>query len=306
MSTTGDSDLAGAFAGERIFLIGNGPSLAETPLDALEDEYTMAMNRIDLIYDTVDWRPDFYICTWPEQNVHKQLLNSIIAHLHMEHVRCFLDESWGGEMASYPLTICLPTEGLLDYKRKTPNDISIAEIRDASIEWLEQFWSYDPTQLVYRFHTMYAATQIAMWMGFDEIYLLGVDLGFGGPKYMIYDNGLDPLEYANQKIAYFERAVADRKLFSAFANGLSFKTLDFVIETGILQRLTKFGDKHFHDSYAEYNLSSLSKTEELELRKGHVVISRVCETNGVYVYNATCGGELEVYPRVDLLQTLRS
>jgi len=62
MSVTDESDLAGAFAGERLFLIGNEPSLADTPLDALQDEYLMAMNRIDLIYDAVDWRPDFYIC----------------------------------------------------------------------------------------------------------------------------------------------------------------------------------------------------------------------------------------------------
>ena len=51
MYTEVNSDLAGAYEGERLFLIGNGPSLEETPLEALESEYTMAMNRIDLIYE---------------------------------------------------------------------------------------------------------------------------------------------------------------------------------------------------------------------------------------------------------------
>ena len=111
----------------------------------------------------------------------------------------FFDDSWAGQMTSHPLTTCLPTEGLLDYKRKTMNDISIAKIRDTNIEWLEQFWSYDPTKVVYRYHTMYAAVQLALWIGFKEIYLLGADLSFGGPNHMIYNNGLRPPEYANKK-----------------------------------------------------------------------------------------------------------
>ena len=119
----------------------------------------------------------------------------------MGNVSCFLDDSWAGQMTSHPLTTCLPTEGLLDYKRKTLDDISVTKIRDTNIEWLEQFWSYDPTKVVYRYHTMYAAVQVALCMGFKKIYLLGADLSFGGPNYMIYNDGLEPSEYANKKIA---------------------------------------------------------------------------------------------------------
>ncbi len=48
--------------GERVFLIGNGPSLADTNLDLIKDEYSIAMNRISLIYDkNPEWRPTYYL-----------------------------------------------------------------------------------------------------------------------------------------------------------------------------------------------------------------------------------------------------
>ena len=37
--------------GKRVFLIGNGPSLNKTNLDLIKNEYSIAMNRISLIYE---------------------------------------------------------------------------------------------------------------------------------------------------------------------------------------------------------------------------------------------------------------
>ena len=37
--------------GKRVFLIANGPSLADTNLDFLENEISFAMNRISLLYN---------------------------------------------------------------------------------------------------------------------------------------------------------------------------------------------------------------------------------------------------------------
>jgi hypothetical protein len=54
-------DYKNAHDGERVFLLGNGPSLEITPLHLLEEEITMAMNCIDLIYDETDWRPNYYL-----------------------------------------------------------------------------------------------------------------------------------------------------------------------------------------------------------------------------------------------------
>ena len=40
------SDLENIGLGKRIFLVGNGPSLNDMNLDLLENEYSIAMNRI--------------------------------------------------------------------------------------------------------------------------------------------------------------------------------------------------------------------------------------------------------------------
>ena len=46
---------------DRVFIIGNGPSLAHTPLEKLNDEITIAMNKINLIFEDASWRPTYYI-----------------------------------------------------------------------------------------------------------------------------------------------------------------------------------------------------------------------------------------------------
>ena len=53
-------DFKNKFDGERVFMIGNGPSLNHTPLEDLNDEYTIAMNKINRIYDKTSWRPSIY------------------------------------------------------------------------------------------------------------------------------------------------------------------------------------------------------------------------------------------------------
>jgi len=45
----------------RIFLVGNGPSLAQTDLSKLRNDYSFGMNLIHKIYPYTDWRPSFYM-----------------------------------------------------------------------------------------------------------------------------------------------------------------------------------------------------------------------------------------------------
>jgi len=45
----------------RAFVIGNGPSLKDTPLDLLRGEVTYACGRINLIYPYTQWRPTYYV-----------------------------------------------------------------------------------------------------------------------------------------------------------------------------------------------------------------------------------------------------
>lgn len=54
------AELKGRFAGERIFVMGNGPSLNEMDLDLLEGENVFCLNRISLLFEHVSWRPKFF------------------------------------------------------------------------------------------------------------------------------------------------------------------------------------------------------------------------------------------------------
>jgi glycosyltransferase involved in cell wall biosynthesis len=63
MSTAELERLAGlrdSHSGERIFILGNGPSLNRIDLDLLDDEFVFAMNRVSLLYERVSWRPQLY------------------------------------------------------------------------------------------------------------------------------------------------------------------------------------------------------------------------------------------------------
>ena len=49
--------------GERCFIIGNGPSLRDTPLKELNDEYTFSTNKINKIFNHTGWRPTYFSYT---------------------------------------------------------------------------------------------------------------------------------------------------------------------------------------------------------------------------------------------------
>jgi len=55
--------LKGKYAGQRCFLVGNGPSLKAEDLTKLHEygEITFAFNRVYNIFDQTPWRPTFYI-----------------------------------------------------------------------------------------------------------------------------------------------------------------------------------------------------------------------------------------------------
>jgi hypothetical protein len=296
MSNAGVPNLAGAYGGERLFLIGNGPSLGETPLDMLKDEYTMAMNKIDLIYHTVAWRPDFYVCVRQKPMIQGPLRNSLDVHIEMDSVQIFVSEAQQNHVQPAKQINYITMDNLLQRDRTVLN-LSMAEIQDADIKWLEQFWSYDPRKIVYNLHTMYIAVQLAMWMGFDEIYLLGADLDYGTNKHMLVNNSLDPIDYGGDPISYFHQAWEAGTLPSAIINGFALKLMDLLMRSEFLMQFTDYSNNHFDNSY--FNVIQPARLGD-ELLKAHLVTKRICESNGLDVFNATLGGELEVYPRVNL------
>lgn len=58
-----DWGILNKFMNKPILIVGNGPSLNNTPLDRIRDDIvSIGMNKINLIYETSTWRPDIIAC----------------------------------------------------------------------------------------------------------------------------------------------------------------------------------------------------------------------------------------------------
>lgn len=133
----------------RCFLIGNGPSLSRAPL--AEYKPALAMNNISLIYPDTDWRPDYY-------------LNIAWRTAELEHWRrCCI--------GSIDLGIpCFIDEQFRDFLPDADNITWLTLYRDL---WCTSL------PLIGRHHTsMYTAVQLAIALGFDELVLVGCDMGW--------------------------------------------------------------------------------------------------------------------------------
>ena len=146
--------------GKRCFIIGNGPSLTPEDLDMIKDEFSIAANKIYNIYDRTEWRPTYYIC---EDN------ESIIADIgesldKLESREVFL--SWAMHDKIHNKDnfhfCCFNPYYVVNLFNYSKTDIS---------EDLSKYFGWACT-------VTFSAIQLAIYMGFSEIYLLGVDFSY--------------------------------------------------------------------------------------------------------------------------------
>lgn len=145
------------FAGESIFLIGNAPSLNKIDLSKLKDHYSFGANRIYLKFDSTDWRPDFYTA-----------LDWRVTPDNFEDVNRLED-----------MTFFFPNrfKGLL----REGSDVFWYESLSAGMYNSQQFEA-DATEGVRGGGTvMTAAMQLAYYLGFRRMFLLGVDVSYAIP-----------------------------------------------------------------------------------------------------------------------------
>jgi hypothetical protein len=148
--------LKGAYEGERIFVIGNGPSLNKTPLYLLENEYKMCFNRFSVMEERLPWTPDFFLTT-------DDLVLSDIAKEFDKII---------------PKTTYSFFPGIHFHGQVYANELD---------KYTNAFWTIpklglgfsDALPYIYPGHTViYDSFQILKYMGFEEIYLLGVDFNY--------------------------------------------------------------------------------------------------------------------------------
>lgn len=153
-------------AGERCFILGNGPSLSRMDLEPLRHEVTFGLNRIYLLYPKLGFHTTYLVA------VNRLVIEQCAEDLATLPMPRFL--SWRARHAVGP------GEG----------------IHVLRTHWQTLGFSADPTRVLYEGATVtYVAMQLAFFMGFRQVVLIGVDHSFttqGAPHRTVTSQGADP------------------------------------------------------------------------------------------------------------------
>lgn len=220
------------YKGKRCFLVGNGPSLKADDLTMLHNngEVTFALNRVYNIFDDTSWRPTFYI------SQDEKMLSG-----------CQEDVN----------KLDLPAK-FIPIQLNWYHDINIDDALYFNMNWqqvenpMEFGFSDDISHEIFCATTgMYTAAQMAAYMGFSEIYFIGVD-------------------------HHFHTSINNKG--------------EIIIDNSVKDY---FSDKYNEDKDDLY----IPNTEKSTLT--YIAMKKHCEKRNINVFNATRGGKLEVFPRVD-------
>lgn len=144
------------YRNQMCFLIGNGPSLRIEDLEEIKRNniISIACNGIYLLYEETNWRPDIYVVG--DANVFAK--NRYISKESLNFIRNF---------------------GGLDLEKKE-NIVELYNSKGEKFYPGYPSFSNDLVKGVYGGRTvMFDMLQIAVYLGFNEIYLLGVDFSWG-------------------------------------------------------------------------------------------------------------------------------
>lgn len=209
--------------GERCFIIGNGPSLNQTNLSKLRNEFTFGLNRIYLLFPQIGFSTSYFV-------INNRLVMEQFRHEIVRDVPAPKFTSW----ENFDLAGDIPEMYFLFRHNGAGfyGDLSKGHWGGATVT--------------------YAAIQIAYHMGFTTVYLVGVDHSFaskGKPNETIVSQGddanhfdpnyfgkgvrwqlpdLETSEYAYQLARQaFEKS--DRQILDATINGKLeiFKKIDY-------------------------------------------------------------------------------
>lgn len=214
--------------GERCFLIGTGPSLTDEDVLKLRGEYTFAVNSFIWACKRLDFYPTYYGSIDYDEVCLSEILANDKSTIFFTH------------------RIDMEKKAYLDMKRKE-NTYEFLMMEPGDWNYFSkhmpmQFSKEITKSIGWGYTVVYAIYQIIAYMGFAEIYVLGMDCSYSLDK----------------------------------------------------------------DNYEDHNTQ---ETRELQASwgevvdnfiKSHIEAGRALKNKGIKIYNATRGGKLEVFPRVDL------
>lgn len=222
------------YRGERCFIIGNGSSLRVEDLEKLKNEFTFASNRIYQIFEKTSWRPDVYMV------------------VDGDFIKNNLEDA-----CRVPCKIRMLLYDEVTRDLETANDQPIHIWLGSKKFKIKQapFWSEQtaeiPKDISLGFSegrtVTYNAIQFAIYMGFKEIYMLGVDYNYK-------------------------------------------RVLDGDGHYQILEGVTDYFSKQTYTT---------SRLMIVPVLYAYTAARKYCDTHNIIIRNATRGGKLETFERVE-------
>lgn len=138
-------------SGQRCYIIGNGPSISKMDMSPLKNEFTFGLNRIYLAFDTIPFKPTYYVC-----------VNELVLEQFAEEIR----------VLEMPKFLNWNRRGYFNLEEVSTNFVRLTlSINDG--------FTTDFRRPLFGGGTVtYVALQIAYLMGFSEVVLIGVDHSF--------------------------------------------------------------------------------------------------------------------------------
>lgn len=184
--------LRDAYAGRRCFVVGTAPSLQHLDLARIRDDYVFLVNSGYRLADRFGRPPDALMITNPFAYA-EQIAK--IAEIDFNHF--------------------FVSAGAFKNNKKKLNEAIIFH------QWEEPriydgFFQSDCTRPLYHAHTVVlSAVQLAAWMGFREIVVIGVDLDFQSQEPHVYASSVAEKQRARE----FLRWRTHTKLYNAGVGG---------------------------------------------------------------------------------------
>lgn len=210
--------------GQRCFIVATGPSLCLDDLECLRrnNEITMSVNMVYKAFPLVKWRPDYYVMADLEgaRFYEKELKQLNLPNMFITDI---YPDFWKNELSDnfYKYHGCSAFSG-----HNVPK------------------FSDDIVKCIYSSATViYVCLQLAIYMGFKEIYIIGADCNY--------------------------------------------------------KKDAKASENHFVKNYYHRNDNQATEFALEEAFLEYQVARRYAELHEIKIYNATRGGKLEVFERID-------
>ncbi|MCK4785524.1 MAG: DUF115 domain-containing protein [Desulfobacteraceae bacterium] len=133
------------YRGDRCFIIGNGPSLAKTDLKLLKNEYTFGTNRLYILFDELGFSTTFYVA------IDAQIIRQYSQDINLIPASKFILRRDRHSIRFDSETIFLEQDLAISFKSDATKKLYIGG------------------------SVTYIAMQLAYYMGFNPVILVGVD-----------------------------------------------------------------------------------------------------------------------------------